>query len=265
MATVVFLHAHPDDESISTGGSIARLVAEGHRVVLVVGTNGDHGETPADMAPGESLVDRRRVETERSCAVLGIHRLVWLGYSDSGMTGWEQNSHPDAFMNADLDEAANRLAAILDEENADVLVGYDWHGGYGHPDHIKVHKVAHRAHEMRPNVAIHEATMNRDRVRQRMQAARDAGMMKEEDAWDVDGPADDGNPFGTAEADLTHAVDVAPYVALKRASIACHASQISDSAFFLQMPDEMFVRAFGTEWFIKRGDSGPMRPGWLFQ
>ena len=116
MATVVFLHAHPDDESISTGGSIARLVAEGHRVVLVVGTSGDHGETPADIAPGETLVDRRRVETEKSCAVLGIQRLVWLGYADSGMTGWEQNSHPNAFMNADLDEAAGRLVAVLDDE-----------------------------------------------------------------------------------------------------------------------------------------------------
>ena len=263
MATVVFLHAHPDDESISTGGSIARLVAEGHRVVLVVGTSGDHGETPADIAPGETLVDRRRVETEKSCAVLGIHRLVWLGYADSGMTGWEQNSHPGAFMNADLDEAAGRLVAVLDEEKADVLVGYDWHGGYGHPDHIMVHKVAHRAHELRPGVAIYEATMNRDRVRQRMQAARDAGMMKDEDAWDVDGPADDGNPFGSLESEISFMVDVRGYAAQKKESVKCHASQVTDSSFFLSMPEEAFIDAFGWEWFIRPGDDAPMREGFI--
>ena len=263
VATVVFLHAHPDDESISTGGSIARLVEEGHRVVLVVGTSGDHGELPADIAPGETLVDRRRTETERSCAVLGIHRLVWLGYADSGMTGWDQNSHPNAFMNADLDEAADRLVAVLDEENADVLVGYDWHGGYGHPDHIMVHRVVHRAREKRPGVTLHEATMNRDRVRQRMQTARDAGMLSDEDAWDVDGPADDGNPFGSLESEISLMVDVRQYAARKKESVKCHASQVTDSSFFLSMPEDAFVESFGWEWFITPGDSAPMREGFI--
>ncbi|MEY2753709.1 MAG: hypothetical protein RJB65_67, partial [Actinomycetota bacterium] len=86
MGTLVCLHAHPDDESIATGGSIARAVDEGHRVVLVVATNGDHGEIPPDLAEGETLVDRRRAETMRSAEVLGIHRVEWLGYADSGMT-----------------------------------------------------------------------------------------------------------------------------------------------------------------------------------
>ncbi len=94
MSTIVFFHAHPDDESLSTGGTIARASAEGHRVVLVVATNGDHGQVPDDLAPGETLVDRRRKETEKSCQVLGVHRLAWLGYSDSGMTGWPQNQLP---------------------------------------------------------------------------------------------------------------------------------------------------------------------------
>ena len=111
MGTLVCLHAHPDDESISTGGTIARAVAEGHRVVLVVATNGDFGEVPDDLAPGETLVDRRRKETEASAAVLGLHRVAWLGYADSGMTGWEQNTLPNAFLQAPLEEAAERLAA----------------------------------------------------------------------------------------------------------------------------------------------------------
>ena len=263
MSTIVFLHAHPDDESISTGGSIARAVKEGHRVVLVVGTNGDHGEAPADLAPGETVVDRRCRETEASCSVLGIHRLVWLGYSDSGMTGWEQNGHSNAFMNADLDEASDRLVAVLDEENADVLVGYDWHGGYGHPDHIAVHRVVHAAAAKRPTVALWEATMNRDRVRQRMQAAFDAGFIKEEDRWDVDGPADDGNPFGSLESEISLMVDVRGYAATKRESVRCHASQVTDSSFFLSMPEEQFVDAFGWEWYIKPGDDAPMREGFI--
>lgn len=263
MSTLVFLHAHPDDESISTGGTIARAVAEGHRVVLVVGTHGDHGETPGDLVAGETLVDRRRAETEKSCAVLGVHRLVWLGYSDSGMTGWEQNSHAGAFMNADLDEASDRLVAVLDEENADVLVGYDWHGGYGHPDHVMVHRVVHAAAGKRPATVLWEATMNRDRVRQRMQAALETGMLKEEDMWDVDGPADDGNPFGSLEHEISLMVDVRSYAARKRESVRCHASQVTDSSFFLNMPDDQFAESFGWEWFIRPGDPAPMREGFI--
>jgi LmbE family N-acetylglucosaminyl deacetylase len=113
MATLVCFHAHPDDEVISTGGTIARAAAEGHRVVLVVATNGEHGEVPDDLGPDETLADRRRAETEASARVLGVARVVWLGYTDSGMTGWDQNGHPDSFHRADPDEAGARLAEVL--------------------------------------------------------------------------------------------------------------------------------------------------------
>lgn len=263
MSTLVCLHAHPDDECIITGGSIARAVAEGHRVVLVVATNGDHGEIPADLAAGESLVDRRRVETEASAAILGVSRIVWLGYSDSGMTGWAQNQHPEALMNAHVDEAAHKLVQVLDEEDATVLTGYDWHGGYGHPDHIAVHRVARRAAALRPGIAHFEATMNRDRFRQAITMAREAGVLSEEDAWDPDGPADDGNPMGSLESEISLMVDVSPYVAKKRAAVMCHASQVTDSGFFSTMPEDRFAWMFGTEWFIVPGDSEAMRAGWL--
>jgi LmbE family N-acetylglucosaminyl deacetylase len=179
------------------------------------------------------------------------------------MTGWEQNSAPSAFMRADVEEASARLLRIIDEENADVLVGYDWHGGYGHPDHIMVHRVVHAAAAQRPGVALWEATMNRDRVRQRMQAAFDAGFMKEADKWDVDGPADDGNPFGSLESEISLMVDVRAHAARKKESVKCHASQVTDSSFFLSMPDDAFVDAFGWEWFIKPGDASPMREGFI--
>src|SRR5262245_62819296 len=109
-SSIVFFHAHPDDEVILTGGSMAKASEEGHRVVLVVATNGEHGEVPDDLAEGETLADRRRSETERSAAALGVDRLVWLGYADSGMTGWEANLNEESFWKADVDEAAARLA-----------------------------------------------------------------------------------------------------------------------------------------------------------
>jgi LmbE family N-acetylglucosaminyl deacetylase len=269
VATLVCFHAHPDDEAISTGGSIARAAAEGHRVVLVVATNGEHGEAPDDLAPGETLVERRRSETEASAAVLGVERIVWLGYSDSGMTGWDQNHEPDAFIQADLDEAAGRLADVLREEAADILTTYDWHGNYGHPDHIQVHRVGHRAAELAGTAAVFEATMNRDHIRRQIEAAREAGETmfegEDEEDFDPDGPADDGNPIGMAEAELTHAVDVSAYVAQKRRAVAAHRSQVTDTSFFLQMPEDAFASAFGTEWFIKAGDPPGLRPGWLFE
>lgn len=275
MGTLVCFHAHPDDEAIATGGSMARAADEGHRVVLVVATNGDFGEVPDDLADGETLVDRRRAETNRSAEVLGIHRVVWLGYRDSGMTGWEQNADPESFWQAPIDEAAERLAAILREEAADVLTVYDWHGNYGHPDHIQVHRVGHRAAELAGTPEVFESTMNRDAfirmLEEQREAARTIVDLADEtadvpiDDFDPSGPADDGNPFGMPEAELTHAVDVAAWTARKRASIACHASQITDSSFFLQMPDEMFAASFGTEWYIRRGQTPGLRPGWLFE
>ena len=267
MGTLVCFHAHPDDESISTGGTMARAVAEGHRVVLVVATNGDHGESPEDLAKGETLVDRRRAETAQSAAALGVARLEFLDYADSGMTGWDQNEHPRSFLRAPLDEAASALAAILSQEAADVLTTYDWHGNYGHPDHIKVHTVGHRADEMAGTPAVFESTKNRDVMKRFFDMARENGGVSGPDGvdWDPDAPADDGNPVGTPESELTHMVDVGEFIAAKRASIRCHKSQITDAGFFSSMPDEQFAMAFGTEWYIRKGATHPVREGWLFE
>ncbi len=267
MGTLVCFHAHPDDESMSTGGSMARAVAEGHRVVLVVATNGDFGESPDDLADGETLVDRRRAETLESVTALGVHRLEWLDYMDSGMTGWEQNQNPRSFLQAPLDEAAAKLASILSDEGADVLTTYDWHGNYGHPDHIKVHTVGYRAAEMAGTPAVFESTMNRDLMKRFFDMAREQGQASgpDGDDWDPDAPADDGNPFGTPESELTHMVDVSGFVDVKRASIRCHKSQITDAGFFSSMPDEQFAMAFGAEWYICKGASHPVREGWLFE
>jgi LmbE family N-acetylglucosaminyl deacetylase len=262
VATIAFVHAHPDDEAISTGGSMVRAAADGHRVVLVVCTNGEHGEVPDDLAEGETLVDRRRAETERSAAQLGVDRIVWLGYHDSGMTGWEQNQDPRSFLQADLDEAADRLAGVLREERADVAVLYDWHGNYGHPDHVQVHRVGHPAADRAGTPKRFEVTINRDVAKRGIEAMIAAGAPEFAD-FDPTGPADDGNPVGTPEAEIHLAVDVGRYVAAKRAAIACHASQATDTSMFLAMSEEVFATAFGTEWYIEPGAPPGLRHGWL--
>jgi LmbE family N-acetylglucosaminyl deacetylase len=260
MGTLVCFHAHPDDEAIATGGTMARAAAEGHRVVLVVATGGEWGQVPTDLADGETLAMRRAAEVRRSAEILGTHRVEFLGYADSGMTGWEQNSLPNAFMNAPIDEAAQRLAEILVSENASALTVYDWHGNYGHPDHIAVHRVGHRAAELAGVEHVYEATMNRDKVAELMTLAAAVGAPIED--FDVN-DTDDGVPFGLSSDEITTQVDVTGYVDRKRASIAAHSSQVSDSTFFLQMPQEMFSLAFGTEWYRRAGGTGPAHEDWL--
>lgn len=262
MATIVFLHAHPDDEASSTSGTMTRLSREGHRVVVAYGTGGEHGTAPEDLAEGMTLAEFRRGEAEASARVTGTERIEWLGYVDSGMHGWGQNSHEQSFHSADLDEAGRRLAELLDEEDADVLVTYDWHGGYGHPDHIKVHQVAYRAGDLaaqRPRML--ESTINRDAMRAGQEAVRASGR---EPDFDADQPMEDGEPIGTPEAEIHWRVDVSSDIEAKRASLACHASQTSDVGMMLQMPADMFLAWFGTECYIEPGRPDGMVEGWPF-
>ena len=255
MATLVCFHAHPDDESISTAGVMARAADDGHRVVLVVATKGEHGEVePGFLADGETLAERREVETRASAEVLGVARVEFLGYVDSGMIDTPENDGPGSFWRADVDEAAGRLAAILDEEAADVLTVYDDHGGYGHPDHIQVHRVGVRAAELAATPQVFESTMNREHMIEGIRQAQEEGL------WPDDSPVTVPEEFGTPAEQITHAVDVQPWLDRKRSSMRAHASQISEQSVFLAMPDELFARAFGTEWFVDRSGG---RGQWL--
>lgn len=248
MGTVVFCHAHPDDEVMITGGTMARLSAEGHRVVLVTATGGELGERPdGALGEGESLADLRARELARSCRELGVTRQVFLGFHDSGMAGEPSNDSPSSFWQADLDEAAQRLADVLVEESPDAVTIYDEHGNYGHPDHVQVHRVGLRAARKAGIDRVFMATVNRDRAR---------SMMGEADAQTFD-PGEERaallETLGVEEARITTAVDVSGYVEAKRRAIAAHASQVSDTSFFLSMPPEIFALAFGTEWYVRVG------------
>ncbi|HEX6238412.1 MAG TPA: PIG-L family deacetylase [Acidimicrobiales bacterium] len=250
MATLVAFHAHPDDECIGQAGSLARAVADGHRVVLVYATGGELGEVPDGLlAPGESLAERRSVEAERSAAAIGAHRIVWLGYHDSGMDGTPDNHHPACFWQADLHEAARRLADVLVAEQADVVTIYDENGNYGHPDHIQVHRVGLRAAELAGTPHVLELTMSREHVRGLLDEAAAAGV-------EIDAAPDFDDPdlvFGMPDAVITTRVDVRPWIDVKRACMEAHETQVGDTGPFLAMPREAFCQALGTEFYIRRG------------
>lgn len=251
MATLVTFHAHPDDECIACGGVMRKAADEGHRVVLVVATRGENGEVqPGFLADGEELWQRRVIETQESAKILGAQRVEFLGYVDSGMMGTPENDVPGSFWQASVEEAAARLAVILTEENADVLTCYDDNGGYGHPDHIQVHRVGMRAGELAGIGRVYQSTMNRDHMIRGRQLM--AEQQPEVEIPDIEAEAD----FGKPEAIITAAVDVGAYLKVKRAAMRAHASQISEQSFFLAMPEEGFRYAFGTEWFIRDGQ-GP--------
>lgn len=263
MSTIVFVHAHPDDEASQTSGSMARLAAEGHRVVCVYATNGDHGEPAPDLGDDTVAAYRRR-EAAASNEVIGTARVAWLGYADSGMTGWDANEDPDSFHLADLAEAATRLAAVLDEEDADAVVGYDWHGGYGHPDHVKLHHVVRRACEVaRRRPRYLEETANRDAMERLFAQAIASGALPAPEG-DEGFSTDDGNPFGEPESAIHYRVDVRPWLSVKRAALSCHASQTSDVGFMLALPPEVFEAWFGWEYFIEPGQEPGMRDAWPF-
>jgi LmbE family N-acetylglucosaminyl deacetylase len=199
------------------------------------------------LEEGETLAELRDGELAQACTALGVSRREFLGYRDSGMAGEPSNEDPSCFWKADLEEASQRLASLLEEEAAQVLTVYDEHGGYGHPDHIQVHRVGVRAAEIAGIPAVFMATMNRDRVLELRSQAADLGVQDfEENGLEVES-------FGEPASRITTAVDVTSFLSAKKDAMRAHASQISDSSFFLSMPDVAFGLAFGTEWYIRVG------------
>jgi LmbE family N-acetylglucosaminyl deacetylase len=258
-ATLVSFHAHPDDECIVTGGTIARAARDGHRVVLVFATRGEVGEV-ADgfLDAGESLADRREAEAHRAAEILGAAEVEFLGYRDSGMAETETMHDPTSFWSADVDEAATRLAAIVAREQPAVLTTYDERGNYGHPDHIQVHRVAARAAELEAPLRLYAATVDREFVR----AMRAVALETLPDADDIPDPEE--VDIGIASERITTLVDVTAFLDQKRAALRAHASQIDESSVFSALPDDAFRRAFGTEWFMRLDETPAAPEDWLF-
>ena len=240
MATVLAFHAHPDDEVLLTGGTLARLSAEGHRVVIVVACDG------AVMTPNGRLGEFRA-----SAGILGAARAEHLGYADSGHGPVLYPDPPDRmrFARADTDEAAGRLAALIREENASLLLSYDARGGYGHRDHVKVHEVGARAAEV-TGVRVLEATVPR------VLAVAGAGVLRTlRLARYTHGEA---RIAGTPWSVITHRVNVRRYAALKQAALAAHRTPLHGPGrssrllrLAVSLPVPVFALLAGWEWFTE--------------
>ncbi len=264
MGTLVSFHAHPDDEAIATGGTLARAAAEGHRTVVVFATRGEHGEVPEGfLAPGEELWRRREMEVDAAARALKVQRVEYLGYVDSGMMGTATNDAPGSFWRADVQEASERLALLLEEESADVLTVYDPDGSYGHPDHIQVHRVGVRAAERAGTARVYESTFDRGRVLELLSLARAGGLLERlRGAGYPD--EEEIATLGLPSEEITTRVDVTGYLDQKRAAMMAHASQISESSFFLALPAEWWRIVWGEESYRRRGAEPGTSETWLF-
>ncbi len=255
--SVVFLHAHPDDEAIFTGGTMALLAAAGWRTVLVLATEGERGAASPLVGPEVPLSVRRVAETARAAERLGAARVEFLGYHDSGMAGDPANEALGAFAAASVDEAAGRLARILVEEEAAALVAYDAQGGYGHPDHVQVHRVGVRAAEEAGIATVYEATVDREYLHfveshLVVEASRGGGPSVRGGL----GLAASG--LGLSTVEITCTVDVRSVLATKRQAMADHASQIPEACSAMRLPESDFAAVYGFEWYARSGPPGPL-------
>jgi LmbE family N-acetylglucosaminyl deacetylase len=251
--TLMAVHAHPDDEVISTGGILARYADEGVRTVVVTCTDGSQGFGPGGVLPGQPGHDRdavaetRRVELERSCSALGVAHLELLGYRDSGMVGWAGNQDPDAFQNVPVDQAAASLAGLVARYEPQVVVTYDENGGYGHPDHIQTHRVVLAALERADTVSKLYFTARSQSHARRMLELRQRLQIQRP------GQPPRATPGGVPDDLITTMVDTSMALDRKRAALRAHASQLADTVW-VKVPDEDFAELFGQESFMRYMD-----------
>jgi LmbE family N-acetylglucosaminyl deacetylase len=255
-------HAHPDDESLSMGGTLARYAAAGEQVVVVTATRGEVGEILNHDDPDslrEGLGDIREGELRAACAILGVTSVELLGYRDSGMAGTPENDDPAAFCRAPFMEAVGRLVRLIRRYRPEVMTAYDAFGGYGHPDHIQVNRVGTAAFFGAADVGrfpleedeepwqpakLYWVTWPRERTRQRRRLAAEAGEIPAEEA--------EAEPdTGTMEEHISTFLDVAPWFDRKWAAILAHRTQIAETGWLLTIPEDVRRRAFSREAFIR--------------
>jgi LmbE family N-acetylglucosaminyl deacetylase len=259
--TLVSFHAHPDDEVLLTGGTLARAAAQGHRVVLVVATDGEAGLAGSGHTDARGLGARRVEELAASAAALGCARVERLRLPDSGWRGSDRGD-PGAFSRLAVEAAAQPLARVLREERPDVLTTYDPAGGYGHPDHRQVHLVGAHAARLVGTPVVLEATVPREPLHRLVRlAARVPGLLDSVD------PAAFAAAF-TPRSQITHRIDVRAYLPAKRAAMAAHASQATSDvgprtlALLLRLPAPLLSLVAGHEWFVRRDRPPGGSPRW---
>ena len=261
--TFLAVHAHPDDEASSTGGIYPLLHEQGVRTVLVTCTNGECGDAldgakpDADHHDGDAVAEIRRVELDNAVKILGIDRLVRLGYRDSGMMGWPQNSDPDCFWAAEVSDAAKKLAEVIMQERPQVIVTYNEIGFYGHPDHIQANRITLAALAM----IDYEPTLYYNAVPDSVMAIYRARweeedrLKREEDEKNGVVRAPEPEPeepinMGTPDDQIGARGDVSSVNDRKYDALAAHVSRIADS-FWMKMGKEQFRQVMTNEWFFR--------------
>jgi N-acetyl-1-D-myo-inositol-2-amino-2-deoxy-alpha-D-glucopyranoside deacetylase len=259
MGTLLLVHAHPDDESISTGGVILKSKAHGHRVVLITATRGEAGLI-FNMDPEKArprLGEIRTEELKAAGEILGVDRIEFLGYRDSGMVDTEDNKDPRAFHQARLDEAAGRLAVFMREERPDVVITYAEDGQYGHPDHVRAHFVTNAAldlleHEGMPVKKVYYLVIPRSLMQEFAKQFPEEAQRAQSSNTTIP---------GTPDELVTTRVDVADYVDTKRQAMAAHVSQNDPNSWLATMASQILELALGTEYYqLARGTPGSSLP-----
>ena len=245
--TLVCVHAHPDDEALFTAGVTSHYADRGYRIVLITCTNGqlgldDHARPGSDPLHDVEVTRATRAgELQRAAIVAGFSRVVTLGYDDSGMKGWAQNDRREAFVNADVTAVARTIAAVMDEENASVVVTYDENGFYGHPDHIMANVVTRAALELAASPKrLYYPVAPKGVLERFVAGARAQGVFLP--AWILDAG------HTVSDEVVTTTMDVRNFAKRKHLAIATHASQV-DNADLVTMDEELFTLLFGIEYY----------------
>jgi LmbE family N-acetylglucosaminyl deacetylase len=256
--TLMAVHAHPDDEASSTGGVLATYSDQGVRTVLVTCTNGEFGDAPGGVKPGQDGHDERDVaqlrlaELRESVKILGVSDLELLGYHDSGMEDWDYRNRPDAFCNIPVDDVAVRISALIRQYRPQVVITYDSTGPYQHPDHVHAAEAAVAAVDATGIPAkLYLTAMRGSDWRKVWDALRELGA----DVPDTGSmPEDMRQKMAEHEQRITTTVDIRPVLGRKRDALFAHSSQIEES-WFSKLPPEVGEAAFGREHFIRASDS----------
>ena len=258
MGTLMLVHAHPDDEAISTGGVMMKAKAHGHRVVLVTATRGEVGEIH-NMDPEASrprLGEIRTEELKAAGEILGVDRIEFLGYRDSGMVDTADNKDPRSFHQARLDEAAAKLAVLIREERPDVVVTYAEDGVYGHPDHIKAYHVTNTALDLLEREGWAPKKLYYTAIPRSLMEAFASQMPEEAQRQNSN-----MRIAGTPDELVTTRIDVHDYVDQKRKAFGAHVSQNDPNSWFTTMASQIYELAFGTEYYqLARGKLGAEPP-----
>jgi LmbE family N-acetylglucosaminyl deacetylase len=257
--TVMAVHAHPDDEASSTGGVLALYSDQGIRTVVVTCTNGEFGDAPGGVKPGQdghdgqAVAELRLAELRQSCKILGVSDLEVLGYHDSGMEDWDYKDRPDAFCNIPLDVVAARIGALIETYRPQVVIAYDDKGLYQHPDHVHSSLAAQAAVAATGIPAkLYLSAIRGSDFQKVFDALREQGI--ETPAGDREFTEEDRRKMLESEAKITTVVDIKPVLTRKSDALQAHASQIEDS-WFSKIPPEIAAEAFGRENFIRVRDT----------